>query len=259
MMRSQLIYRRSPARSPLRQVLGPSDLPTVFGVRGIVVLAPHPDDEVLGCGALIAAMQDYDVPVFVIYLTDGGASVPGLSEPERQHLVQLRQAEALQGLKTLGLLQSQASFIGAPDGALKYSLKHISLATAKLHALIRRGLVSSVLVTSEQDNHPDHKAAHQLAQATVQAWPRVKLFTYPVSSRIDRVESNEPPLELTQKFPIAFHGPDYLAKKRAALACHQSQLGLHAAASGFTLSQDQIALVCEGPEYFASTEIKDYD
>lgn len=47
------------------------------GTRRLVIVAPHPDDETLGCGLLIAAAVRAGVRVAVIALTDGQASHPG--------------------------------------------------------------------------------------------------------------------------------------------------------------------------------------
>lgn len=46
----------------------------------LVVISPHPDDDVLGCGALIARMAPR-VPVRVVYVTDGAASHRSISYP----------------------------------------------------------------------------------------------------------------------------------------------------------------------------------
>src|SRR5580704_16937481 len=52
-------------------LLDPSDL---MGAQPLLVLAPHPDDESLGCGGLIADCQARGQPVYVLILTDGAGS-----------------------------------------------------------------------------------------------------------------------------------------------------------------------------------------
>jgi LmbE family N-acetylglucosaminyl deacetylase len=227
-----------------------SQLDLFLGARGIVIIAPHPDDEILGCGALMAAVADQGQPVWVIYLTDGGASQPNLSADARVNLVHRRQSEAIAGLSELGIPNSAAIFIGAPDGSLKSSATYTKLATYKLQELIRQGCVSSVFVTCQDDDHPDHKAAYRLAVSALRDYPGVQLFAYPVSSRIDEGSPRDP----SMAFPIPFNTEGFLQQKRAALACHISQLSAPYGSIGFTLSPSMIENMCEGPEYFVQVE-----
>ncbi|RKJ98019.1 PIG-L family deacetylase, partial [Pseudoroseomonas wenyumeiae] len=80
--------------APLEQVLAPG---------GLVVLAPHPDDESLGCGGLLAAAAQAGRAVAVVFVSDGGASHPRSRRYPRLALRRLREAEALAALAALGL------------------------------------------------------------------------------------------------------------------------------------------------------------
>jgi LmbE family N-acetylglucosaminyl deacetylase len=228
-----------------------SKLDILLGSRGIAVLAPHPDDDILGCGALMAAAAAKGRDVYVIYLTDGGASRPDLTANERCDLVNCRRNEAIAGLYEIGIPKQNAIFIGAPDGQLYKSAEHCKLATLKLHELIHQGYISSVFVTSDTDGHSDHKAAYGLALGAIQHGHGVKLYAYPVSSRIDEFNQPEP----ISRFPIAFNGQAFLTRKRAALTCHKSQLEPIAGTQGFILAPEIVDKMCDGLEYFASVDI----
>ena len=228
------------------EVPQPSKLDALWGEGGIVVIAPHPDDEILGCGALIAAMAAHNRSVWVIYMTDGGASTPDLDDTARTQLVQQRQNEAIAGLECLGVPPSAAIFVGAPDGFLARSGDNLRNAKSKLDDLLHQGIISSVLVTSSQDGHLDHKAACDFAFDAMSFWPDIKLFTYPVSSRIDAGS----PADTSLLFPIIVDTRSFLIQKMAALSCHTSQLITDRSKPGFTLSEKLVEHMCTTPEYF---------
>ena len=231
-----------------------SKLDTLWGNGGIVVIAPHPDDEILGCGALIAAMVAHNRPVWVMYMTDGGASTPDLDDTARAQLVEQRQNEAMAGLECLGVRPSAAIFVGAPDGFLARSGDHLRNAKSKLDDLLQQGTISSVLVTSSHDGHLDHKAACDFAVDAMSFWLEIRLFTYPVSSRIDA----DSPINTSVLFPIIVDTHFYLNQKMAALSCHASQLDVDSSKPGFTLSETLVEHMCSTPEYF-SREVLSHD
>ena len=55
-------------------------------MKSILVVAAHPDDEVLGCGGTIAKMADQGVPVHVAFLADGVFSRTGDSAAQQEEL-----------------------------------------------------------------------------------------------------------------------------------------------------------------------------
>lgn len=87
------------------------------GVRGtsdafdLVVIAPHPDDEVLMASGLMQATVERGGRVAVIIVTNGDSGC------ERDGY--LREAESSAGLATLGVKAADVHFLGYPDGALR--------------------------------------------------------------------------------------------------------------------------------------------
>ena len=81
-----------------------------------VVLAPHPDDESLGVGGVIASLVDLGLPVGVVFLTDGGASHHGSASHPPDELEELRRSEARAACRALGVKDDAVAFLGLPDG-----------------------------------------------------------------------------------------------------------------------------------------------
>ena len=95
----------------------------------IFLLAPHPDDEVLGAGGLLARARQAGLPVLVAFLTNGdGSRTMRISENVRKpgrylnrddafiKLARVRQLEALAAADKLGVAASDVVFLGYPDG-----------------------------------------------------------------------------------------------------------------------------------------------
>jgi LmbE family N-acetylglucosaminyl deacetylase len=100
----------------------------------ILILAPHPDDEVLGCGGVIQKAVAMKLPVRVVFLTYGDNNEwsfllyrkhPVLFPQAVQAMGQVRRDEALAADKALGLAPEQLTFLGYPDfGTLAIWYEH---------------------------------------------------------------------------------------------------------------------------------------
>jgi len=123
--------------------------------ESVLVLAPHYDDEVLGCGGLLMRLTDEDAVVRVLFLTDSGRTESGLTDEEAsEDYPRRRRQEASEAAKVLGL--AGADHLGLPDGALH---RHLEAAETG----IRRALLSQrpdlLLVPSPLEVTADHRAA----------------------------------------------------------------------------------------------------
>lgn len=149
-----------------------------------LVLAPHPDDEVFGCGGLILTRRKAGLPVQVLYLTDGGASHPNHPTLSPKKLKQRRVQEAREALQRLGVDPTQAFFLDAPDGALD-----------KLHRAEQAALIDQILTVLQtvkpdevflpyrRDGSSEHEAAFRIFHtAWVQSTPRARLWEFPIWS-----------------------------------------------------------------------------
>ncbi len=90
----------------------------------ILILAPHPDDEVLGCAGIIHKAAKMNVPLKIVFLTYGDNNQwsflvyrkhPVLMPKAVQAMGQVRQKEAIAANQILGISQDQLIFLGYPD------------------------------------------------------------------------------------------------------------------------------------------------
>lgn len=134
-----------------------SKLP-VPNAKSVLVLAPHPDDEVFGCGGCAALYAVLGVPVRALVLTDGGLG--GITHQE-EGLVAVRRNEVLVAAKILGY--GSPVFANLPDRSLDASVPYV----VDLIVQNMKNLCADVLFApSLWEIHPDHRAA---AQAAIQA------------------------------------------------------------------------------------------
>lgn len=171
----------------------------------LVILAPHPDDELFGCALLVAAARRSGVRILIVVLTDGRGSHPLSVKWPPGRLIALRRSETRRGLARLGARTVQVRFLGWRDGELA-----TQGSVLRLRAVLNGFSPSYVLVSSPRDFHADHQAAYALAIRAV-ANTRAALATYEVWSRVGA------------KVHRARDGA--LARKRWAAAAHRSQLG----------------------------------
>ena len=126
---------------------------------GLILVAPHPDDETLGFGATAASLRSRGVDVQVVSVSDGGSGYPGLSRLERIWLERDRRTELQRATKLLGL--DEPIHLGLPDGQLE---AHESELTKLLTDLLAADSNHPwCAATWRGDGHPDHEAVGRAA------------------------------------------------------------------------------------------------
>lgn len=182
----------------------------------VVVVAPHPDDEILACGALLYLLaQRGDAPL-VVAVTDGEASHPGSTDwpPARLRAQRIRETET--ALACLGLARPRIERLGIPDGGVVAAEPMLA---ARLPALLRPG--DLVITTWRHDGHPDHEATAR-ACATAALEHKARLLQAPVWGwHWSAPGDGAMPWGQASKLTLSL---DALARKRAALACFTSQV-----------------------------------
>jgi LmbE family N-acetylglucosaminyl deacetylase len=184
----------------------------------ILVLAPHPDDESLGCGGTLRKCTGAGARARVVFVTDGRLGSRGVrSLPEgarkrqlQSELVRRREQEARAALEVLGVAESD--FLGLPEGE---PLAADALG-ARLAPIVEAFAPDLILLPFLTDRHRDHAA---VGAGLVQALQRLGLATrarplcagYEIWSPIDA--------------NVLVDVTDHVDCKREAIQRHRSQLG----------------------------------
>jgi LmbE family N-acetylglucosaminyl deacetylase len=228
-------------------------------VARVVVVAPHPDDDVLGCGGLLAAAAASGCDVRAIYVTDGGASHVGSPSFPPARLSAVREDEACAALAELGVTAAP-QFFRIPDGTLATMSADIAekLTQRIADVIVGRGerspVPTLVLGPWRRDPHPDHRAAAQLVHAACALAPHAALLEYRVWLDERGERADHPSAEDGRAVAIEIGA--YVGRKQAALAQHRSQLGqlIHDAEIDFVLPAGLIARAGEDWEYFTRAD-----
>jgi LmbE family N-acetylglucosaminyl deacetylase len=137
--------------------------------KKIIVFAPHPDDETLGCGGIMAKKLAEGYEVFVVVLTDGRFLLLksfGIDcEPTPEQVKEIRRGEVLIATKILGVPEENVVFLNFVDGTLKENEK---AAEEKVVAILEKYAPSEVYFPFERDGHLDHQAANRIVRRAVE-------------------------------------------------------------------------------------------
>lgn len=218
-----------------------ASLDQVTGPGTCLILAPHPDDESLGCGGLIAACCAALRPPLVAILTDGAASHPGSRQFPPERLARVRAAEVRCATGRLGLPPARLFFCGCPDSrAPAAGAAFDDVVTRLSHLAAADRSISTILSTWRHDPHCDHAAAATIADA-VAARAGLRHLAYPVwgwTLPADTVLPGGAPsgwrLDITP----------FRSRKRQAIRAHVSQYGdlITDDPTGFRLPADLLSV-----------------
>jgi LmbE family N-acetylglucosaminyl deacetylase len=201
------------------EALPETSFEALVGAGGLVVVAPHPDDESLGCGGLIAEAAARGRALRIVVVSDGTRSHPNSRRYPREALRDLREAEARAALAALGADPASACFLRLPDAAVPRSGAGFEAGVAAILAAAQDCQASAIMVTWAHDPHCDHQAAHAMAQAAARQ-AGVRLQAYPVWGH--RLPPDHPVPEGAPRGGRLPIGP-HLPAKRRAIAAHRSQ------------------------------------
>ncbi len=152
--------------------------------RPFLVLSPHPDDETLGCGGLLAAAAQAGISAHVVILTDGAASHPGSTSYPAARLTALRYDEARRAVACLGLPKDRLRFLDLADAATPSEGPGFDAAVDAIVQIARESDAATLFVTWGHDPHCDHETAYAMARVArnrLAAEGRaVRLWAYPV-------------------------------------------------------------------------------
>lgn len=154
-------------------------LDAVTAGRPVLILAPHADDESLGCGGLIASSVAEGVLPMVLILTDGSQSHPRSPSFPPARLIAAREQEAHDAVAALGLPAHCLQFLHLSDAAAPTSGPAFDLAVQAILDAAADAGAETILAPWKHDPHCDHEAAHLMATAAAYKLG-AKRWAYPV-------------------------------------------------------------------------------
>ena len=195
-------------------------LEDIVGREPFLVLSPHPDDETLGCGGLLALAERAGGRGHVLILTDGAASHPNSPSYPAARLTALRRDEARAAVAALGLPEGRHGFLDLHDAATPSEGPAFDAAVDAIAARADAIGAGTLLVTWGHDPHCDHETAYAMARAAA-ARLGLKLYAYPVwGLHRPREDALDAPMPRGYRLDIAAAQ----AVKRQAIDCYPSQM-----------------------------------
>jgi len=195
----------------------------------VLVVAPHPDDESLATANLLDRARAHGAAVRVVFCTDGESNPWPQRALERRWTIDAaarrrwaarRRDEARAALECLGLPPRCALFLHAPDqGLTRVLLAGGQEFLARLTVALETWRPTMVAAPSLRDRHPDHSAAGVLVRLAVSRLPAAARWFTELAYVVHGPTPAPPALSL----PLTSAG---LARKRAAILCHATQLAL---------------------------------
>jgi LmbE family N-acetylglucosaminyl deacetylase len=120
----------------------------------VVVIAPHPDDEILGAGGLLQYFDREGAEIVIVAVTDGEASHPTSKLEAALDLRSIREQESEIALRRLCISNCKIVRLRIPDGQVAVNIEGLE---AELVRIL--GPDDFCLAPWEHDGHPDHDAS----------------------------------------------------------------------------------------------------
>ena len=220
----------------------------VPGGGGLVVVAPHPDDESLGCGGLIAQAVREGRTVRVVVVSNGCGSHPNSKAYPHDRLRDLREAETVAAMAELGLSSEHVHFLRLPDGGVPSEGADAEAAAERIADIAREAGASALFVTWRHDPHCDHTASAAIAGLAQARLPGIAAYAYPVWGWTLPPEREVGPAPEGYRLAVE----DERTAKRRAVEAHASQVSglITDDPSGFRLQTAMIDRLCGPHEWY---------
>ena len=239
------------------------DVPACWGTT--LVVAPHPDDESLGCGGAIALLRQQEHTVYVLFVSDGSMSHPNSQRYSAEARRDLREREAQSALALLGVPSSNVTFLRLPDTQVPTqplpttlpsvpsvkSVRPFDEATTLIHHHLQRIRPQTLLVPWRRDPHGDHRATWQLLRAAIDRTDfSIHWIEYPIWVWETTQPEDLPTDTDGTWFKLAI--TEVISQKKQAIAAHVSQTTslIDDDPNGFTLRPEMIGHFVQPYEYY---------
>lgn len=186
----------------------------IIMVKNVLFIAPHPDDEVLGCGGIIKKLSDQGNPVFVLIMTRGKKEL--YSEERIQNVRQ----EALSAHKLLGVRQTIFFDFPAPD------LDTIAMSdlSSSVSDVIKEYNINSIYLPHGGDIHQDHKAVFRAGLIAARPIDPIRIEEIYSYETLSETEWSDPGYGNAFIPNVYINIDKEFVYKKEAMNCYKSQL-----------------------------------
>ena len=197
----------------------------------ILIFSPHPDDDILAAGGFLQHIVQKNIPVRIVYVTDGDNNPWPQRAIERRWFINKsdrrrwgcrRQQEVIAALKQLGIGSEHATFLGMPDQGLTSLLVEQKEAVVRNIAKIIAAWDPTVILSPAlSDLHPDHSAFAVILTLALQSL--VSRGKSPVKVLYFSIHPSQPHRGIKLSISLSSR---QIAVKKAALLQHYTQMRL---------------------------------
>ena len=150
-------------------------------MKKILIIAPHPDDEILGCGGTIAKYISQGKELYVAIVTNGHKGAPELFSKEGTDKVRL---EAKQSHKYLGI--KETFFLDFP--VLKLASEPSYKLSMAIGSIIKKLNIDTLFIPHRGDIHEDHRITFEsalVAARPIDGNPVKRIYAYETLSETE--------------------------------------------------------------------------
>lgn len=187
-------------------------------MKNVLVIAPHADDEILGCGATMAKLAAEGNNVYVLIATNAHVGAPELFSED---IIRQARSEAVQAHKLLGV--KETAFLEFPAPALdqypRYKMSN------EIVGVIKRYNVDTVYIPHRGDCHKDHAIVHDCAMVACRPLANCtvkRVYAYETLSETEWGEPVAADFFVPTKYKTFTE--EGFQKKLEAMSCFKSQL-----------------------------------
>lgn len=130
--------------------------------KSVVVVAPHPDDEIFGCGGVIMRLKRMGKSIKVVFLSRGEAIAS--NESEKEIVIAKRREIAIKALSMVGLSNNDIIWLNFPDGNFS---KVMNSEVEKLFNFVNEISPSAIFFPHYMEYSPDHIIASKIMRSYI--------------------------------------------------------------------------------------------
>lgn len=153
-------------------------------IASALVIAPHPDDEAIGCGGTAALIARERATLELAFITDGSASHPSHPNVSAAEIAKRRRDEAQEATGILGVEWQRVTFLDARDGTISQLDGQQALELdVRIAELLKRASPKAILLPCRRDGSSEHDAAFvRVMSALEKTGMKVRVLEFPVWS-----------------------------------------------------------------------------